>query len=336
MPKSKLEMHFNSDSGSGNTAPTTATTTIAEPEPESETITNLKEQLEFVRAAIANKTEQIRQQKEENENFAEALRLLREQPKWKPAPGILPVYDNLLQLMEESKSEQQRSQRMQTSIQALELGQARCRQLEAEKESLHQSLLKWQAELSWHQYYEPHAEKYRAAYDFGESWEAKRDAEIAKWEEVLGRHQALLKKAQEAIAQIKLDGTLKNWTSYRSPESIVRDYPKEIAEFQSRIAKLKSATPPPPDPKIEASFRDFVRRRYNLEPYLDSLIEAQKTYLAALTEFRAIAKNSKSTLQFSIEDLPEQIVEVGLDERDRIVIKPVHKREPVYYGSPRG
>jgi chromosome segregation ATPase len=297
-------------------------------------VERIQRQIAETEQDLHEKRQQLAKQEVAVGDFAEALTLLKNPPRYKPAPGELQPLDALEALLREAESEPGRQQRILSAEAALAFGRQAYARIESEVEQLRDRLTHLKTELEWHENYEPHADKYRAAFPFPPTPEQSRENRLTDLQASIIGHQRRIAQAQEFIqlAERKQRDSAINlpaWSGLTNPETVIENSKVAIAHLEASIQHEKQQPLSPVDPRVEANFRKFVRSRVALEPALTRFLEAQEGYVASLDGLKQALVENPAAAEFGADQMPKppQTL-ISLDPNNKIIRHVVEQPVP--------
>lgn len=297
-------------------------------------VERLQEEIAETEEALRQKCEQMCKQEVAVGDFLEALALLKNPPRYKPAPGELQPFDALQELLQESQDEPNRLNRLASAEAGLEFAKQAYGRIAEEKRDLSDRLTHLQSELEWHQSYEPHAHKYRSAYPFPPSPEEARSSRITDLEASIIGHQRRIDQAEQflSLAQRKQRDPSVNlpaWNGLVNPEDMIENSKVAIAHLRASLEREKQQPLLAPDPRVEANFRSFVRSRVALEPSLQRFLKAQEEYSIALDGLKQALIENSAAAEFGVDQTPKQPQTlISLDPSNKIIRHVVQQLVP--------
>jgi tetratricopeptide (TPR) repeat protein len=284
--------------------------------------------------ALDQKREQMCKQEQAIGDFCEALALLKNPPRYTPAPGELAPFDALQELLHEAQTEPDRQQRITAAEAGLEFARQAYSRIESELKQLRDRLTHLRSEHEWHQIYEPHAHKYRSAYPFPPTPEESRENRLTDLEASIIGHQRRIAQAEEFIElarnkQRDPSVNLPAWSGIANPEDMIESSKVAIAQLKASLEFEKARPLPPVNPRVEVNFRSFVRSRVAVEQPLQRFLKAQQEYIAALDELKQAFIQNPDATDFGNDQTPKQPqILIKLDPSNKIIRETLQQPVP--------
>jgi hypothetical protein len=304
---------------------------------ETSTVERIQRQIAETEEALDQKRQQLVKQEVAVGDFAEALTLLKNPPRYKPAPGELQPFDALQELLQEAQNEPDRQQRITAAEAGLEFARQAYSRIEFEVQELRDRLTHLRSELEWHQIYEPHAHKFRSAYNFPPTPEQSRENRLTDLQASIIGHQRRIAQAQEFIQlaerkQRDPSVNLAAWNGMVNPEDTIQNSQMALAHLRASLEREKRQPLPAVDPRVESGFREFVRARVAVEQPLQRFLEAQAEYSIALDQVKQAFIENPAAAEFGADQMPkppQTLISLGSDNKviRHVVQQPVPFRQ---------
>lgn len=116
---------------------------------------------------------------------------------------------------------------------------------------------------------------------------------------------------------------LPQWNHLVSVETALDSSKAAIANLRQAIEFEKVQPLPPPDPRVESDFREFVKARVAVEPALQRFLKVQDEYIVALDGLKQAFGLNRAAADFNytqLPNLPHPLIR--LDFSNKIILEP--------------
>lgn len=267
-------------------------------------VESLQLEIEQIQAAIAATEKGLLEQRQENDEFEQSLKVLSVGAAPFVAQGRLPLMDAVTTLIDESSNESDRQYRWNACQRALDLGQSAAANLESELRQLRQQLAIAESEMDWTANYEPFAERYRDGFSMP-SPEAIKEQKVQALRRDIIQRQAHLQRAQAWLNQPEGQRFYYGGDALHELQYLTQVIPALEGQLQRLIAE-----PVKVDEQYEEKFRKYVVARVSVEETLQIFMAAQREYLIALDALKLAIAADPCVAEFPAVALTEpRIVE---------------------------
>ncbi|MBW4597690.1 MAG: hypothetical protein KME46_33500 [Brasilonema angustatum HA4187-MV1] len=269
-----------------------------------------RQKIESLESEINNLQQELTQSQD-------ALNLILNPPRFAPVQGQLPFFDRLSGILQESKSEQERLEKVEAARKAI----AQTKQLLAQKQqelaAVKDELERLKEEAVWQERYEPLV----SAFQHGYTMPSAQRAKIAQVEGYLHSAVKFFEEMQE-IKNSDAPEIKKNWElkhpGLGSLKTALATQQEEVTKQQEELAQAKKVN--------QEHFRNFIKKRVDVEAPLQALLISQEAYFKAREQFLETVGDG-AALGIDVNELKQSKIPLVACVQSRIQISKIPSPE---------